>query len=144
MRLEPAEAGTGIVFVRADAGGVEVPATLEYAGPSYYATVLQKDGLKVCTIEHLMAALSALQVDDLYVELQGPELPILDGSSLPFVRAIQEVGFQELGVERQYMTLIRPVVVSEKEKRIAAYPSSDRRRVCALVRGSSEPPRPRP
>ena len=132
MRMLPAEAGTGIVFVRGDAGRVEVPATVEYAGPSFYATVLQKNGLKVWTIEHLMAALYALQVDDLYVELDGPELPILDGSSLPFVRAIQEVGFKELPVERQYMTLIRPVVISEKEKRIAAYPSSEYRVTYAI------------
>jgi len=94
--------------------------------------VLQKDGLKVRTIEHLMAALYALQIDDLVVELDGPELPILDGSSLPFVRAIQNVGFEELPVERQYMTLIRPVVVSEKEKRIAAYPSSEYRVTYAI------------
>ncbi len=132
MRMLPAEAGTGIVFVRGDAGRVEVPATVEYAGPSFYATVLQKNGLKVWTIEHLMAALYALQVDDLYVELDGPELPILDGSSLPFVRAIQEVGFKELPVERQYMTLTRPVVVSDREKRIAAYPSSEYRVTYAI------------
>ncbi len=132
MHLVPAEAGTGIVFVRSDAGGVKIPATLEYAGPSFYATVLQRDGLQVCTIEHLMAALYALQVDDLYVELDGPELPILDGSSRPFVRAIRDVGFEELSVERQYMTLTRPVVVSEKDKRIAAYPSPEYRVTYAI------------
>ena len=132
MRLVPAEAGTGIVFVRTDEGAASIPATLEFAGPSFYATVLEKGGLKVGTIEHLMAALYALQVDDLLVEVDGPELPILDGSSRPFVEAIQDAGFRELSVERQYMTLVRPVVVSKDEKRIAAYPARDYRVTYAI------------
>jgi UDP-3-O-[3-hydroxymyristoyl] N-acetylglucosamine deacetylase len=132
IRLVPAEAGSGIVYIRTDAAGARVPATVEYAGPSFYATVLQKDGVKVGTIEHLMAALYALQIDDLQVEVDGPELPILDGSSLPFVTAILKAGFRELPVERQYMTLIRPVVVSDKEKRIAAYPAAEFRVTYAI------------
>jgi UDP-3-O-[3-hydroxymyristoyl] N-acetylglucosamine deacetylase len=132
MRLLPAEASTGIVFVRTDAGGARIPATLEHAGPSFYATVLRRGELKISTIEHLMAALYALQVDDLLVELDGPELPILDGSSRPFVEAILDVGRVELGVDRQYMTLIRPLVVSDQEKRIAAYPAPEYRVTYAI------------
>ena len=85
MRLVPAEAGSGIVFVRTDAGHATIPATLEHAGPSFYATVIGRDGATVSTVEHLMAALYALQVDDLRIELNGAEVPILDGSSRPFV-----------------------------------------------------------
>ena len=79
MRLIPAAPGTGIVFVRTDAGCVRIPARFELAGPSFYATVLEKDGASVSTIEHLMAALYALQVDDLEVALDAGEVPILDG-----------------------------------------------------------------
>lgn len=132
MRLLPAGPETGIVFVRADEGGMEIPATLEYAGPSFYATVLEREGVRVSTIEHLMAALYALQVDDLRVELDGPEPPILDGSSSPFVRAILEAGRVALPREREYLTLTRPVVVEEPEKRIAAYPAAEYRVTYAI------------
>ena len=132
MRLVPAEAETGIVFVRTDADGARLPATIEHVGPSFYATVLRRDELRISTVEHLMAALYALQVDDLMVELDGAELPILDGSSRPFVEAILEAGRTELPVERQYMTLVRPVIVSDQEKRIAAYPSPEFRITYAI------------
>ncbi len=131
-RWVPAEPGTGIVFVRTDAGGARIPATLDHAGPSFYSTVLQKDGLRVGTIEHMMAALYAMQVDDLLVEVDGSELPILDGSSRPFVQAILATGRVELAAERQYMTLIRPIVISEDEKRIAAYPAPEFRVTYAI------------
>ncbi len=132
MRLLPGGPETGIVFVRTDAGGMEIPGTLAHAGPSFYATVLEREGVRVSTIEHLMAALYALQVDDLRVELDGPEPPILDGSSRPFVRAILEAGRVALPCEREYLTLTRPVVVEEAEKRIAAYPAADYRVTYAI------------
>jgi UDP-3-O-[3-hydroxymyristoyl] N-acetylglucosamine deacetylase len=132
MRLVPAEAETGIVFVRTDEGGTRIPATLDFAGPSFYATVLQKEGVRVSTIEHLMAALYALQIDDLWIELEGAEPPILDGSAKPFVEAILDAGRSDLPVEREYMTLIRPIVVSEQEKRIAAYPAPEYRVTYAI------------
>jgi len=133
MRLVPAEAGNGIVFVRKDAGDAEIPGTLEHAGPSFYATVLERDGVRVSTIEHLMAALYAMQVDDLRVELDGAEPPILDGSARPFVEAILQAGRVELAVERQYLTLTRPVVVVDSpDKRIAAYPAAEYRVTYAI------------
>jgi UDP-3-O-[3-hydroxymyristoyl] N-acetylglucosamine deacetylase len=132
MRLVPAEPGTGIQFIRSDAGGAMVPATLEFVGPSFYATVIRKDDAVVSTIEHLMAALYALQVDDLSVELDGSEVPILDGSSRPFVDLVLEAGRIESGVERQYVTLVRPLVVTDDEKRIAAYPCSEYRVTYAI------------
>jgi len=132
LRLLPAAAGTGIVFVRTDAGGVEIPATLKYVGPSFYATVIQRDEVSVSTIEHLMAGLYALLVDDVRVELDGPEVPILDGSSKPFVDLILRAGRRELPVPRKYINLIRPVIVSDAEKRIAAYPSREYRVTYAI------------
>jgi UDP-3-O-[3-hydroxymyristoyl] N-acetylglucosamine deacetylase len=132
MRLLPAEAGSGIVFVRTDAGGVEIPATLDHAGPSNYATVIQKGDLTVSTIEHLMAALYAMLIDDLRIELNGPEVPVMDGSSRPFVEMVQRAGRVELPQPREYMSLVKPVVVSRDEKRIAAYPSREYRVTYAI------------
>ena len=127
LRLLPAAAETGIVFVRTDAGGVEIPADLEFAGPAFYATVLVKDGVSVSTIEHLMAALYALGVDDARIELDGPEVPILDGSARPFVDQILAAGLRELPVLRQYITIVRPIEVREEEKTISVHPCPEYR-----------------
>ena len=75
--------------------------------------MIERDGVTVSTIEHLMAALYALQVDDLRVELDGPEVPVLDGSARPFVDCLLDAGLAELPVEREYMTLVRPIVVTD-------------------------------
>jgi UDP-3-O-[3-hydroxymyristoyl] N-acetylglucosamine deacetylase len=132
MRLLPAEPDTGIRFVRTDAGGAVVPADLLYAGPSFYATVLNKDGVTVSTIEHLMAALYALQVDDLVIELDGPEVPILDGSSRPFVDLILEAGRVESDVPRQYLTVVKPIQVEHEDKRISVHPHPEYRVTYAI------------
>jgi UDP-3-O-[3-hydroxymyristoyl] N-acetylglucosamine deacetylase len=132
VRLVPAEASTGIVFVRTDLGGARIPARLENAGPSFYATVLQKDEATVSTIEHLMAALYALQVDDLEVEIDGGEVPILDGSSQPFVAAVREAGFREHDVEREYIHIVKPIAVEHEGKRISVHPCSEYRVTYAI------------
>lgn len=132
MRLCPAAAGTGVVFVRTDAGDAVVPATLDHAGPSFYATALRRGDVTVSTIEHLMAALYALQVDDLRIELDGPEVPILDGSSRPFVDAVLQAGRIELDLPRQYLTIVRPISVEQDEKRISVYPHPEYRVTYAI------------
>jgi len=121
-----------VVFVRLDAGGIEIPADLEHAGPSFYATVIQSGDVVVRTIEHLMAGLYAFLVDDVRIELDGEEVPILDGSSRPFVEAILSAGRRELDRPREYITLVRPVVVTEDDKRIAAYPGREYRVTYAI------------
>ena len=132
LRLVPAPADTGIVFVRTDAGGARIPARLDYAGPSFYATVLQKDGLTVSTIEHLMAALYALQVDDLEIEIDGAEVPILDGSSRPFVEAIQDAGGHEHDVLRQYIHIVKPIAITHEDKSISIRPCGEYRVTYAI------------
>ena len=132
LRLVPAAAGTGIVFVRTDLGGVRIPARLENAGPSFYATVLEKDGATVSTIEHLMAALYALQVDDLEIEMSAAEAPILDGSSKPFVGTILDAGFRELDATREYIHVVRPVTVTHEDKRISVHPCAEYRVTYAI------------
>jgi UDP-3-O-[3-hydroxymyristoyl] N-acetylglucosamine deacetylase len=134
VRLEPAPAESGIVFVRTDAGDLEIPATLEHAGPSFYATVLQRGGVSVSTIEHLMAALYALGIDDARIRIDGPEVPVLDGSSRPFVDAISSAGIVETSVPRLYITVVRPITVSmeEKEKSISVHPCREYRVTYAI------------
>jgi UDP-3-O-[3-hydroxymyristoyl] N-acetylglucosamine deacetylase len=132
MRLDPAPAGNGIVFVRTDLAGARIPARLENAGPSFYATVLQKDGATVSTIEHLMAALYALQVDDLDVLLDAAEVPILDGSSQPFVSAVGDAGFREHDVAREYIHVVKPITVAHEDKRISVHPCSEYRVTYAI------------
>jgi UDP-3-O-[3-hydroxymyristoyl] N-acetylglucosamine deacetylase len=132
IRLVPAPAETGIVFVRTDLGGVAIPALIENAGPSFYATVLQRDGATVSTIEHLMAALYAMQVDDLTIEVSAGEVPILDGSSRPFVTAILEAGFRDSDAVRQYIHVTRPLTVTHEEKRISVHPCPEYRVTYAI------------
>jgi UDP-3-O-[3-hydroxymyristoyl] N-acetylglucosamine deacetylase len=132
MRLVPSPSGAGITFVRTDLGGARIPARLDYAGPSFYATVLEKDGATVSTIEHLMAALYALQVDDLDVELDAPEVPILDGSSQPFVVAIRDAGWRESDVPRDYIHIVKPITVTHEDKRISVHPCGEYRVTYAI------------
>lgn len=132
LTMEPAEPGTGIVFVRGDLGGTEIPATLDHAGPSFYATVLESDGARVSTIEHLMAALYALQVDDLRLVLDAEEVPILDGSSRPFVEEILGAGRVEHGEARQYLHVVRPISVVHEDKKISVYPCREYRVTYAI------------
>lgn len=132
MRLRPAPAGSGIVFVRTDLGGRRIPALIENAGPSFYATVLRKDGASVSTIEHLMAALYAMQVDDLDIELDAGEVPILDGSSKPFVEGILAAGFQSHGVDRQYIHVTKPLTVTHEDKQISVHPCPEYRVTYAI------------
>jgi UDP-3-O-[3-hydroxymyristoyl] N-acetylglucosamine deacetylase len=131
LTLVPAPAEHGVVFERTDLGA-RIPATLDHAGRAFYATVLERDGASVSTVEHLLAALYALQVDDVLVRLDGPEVPILDGSARPFVDAILGAGRVELPVSRRYIHLVRPVAVERDDKRIAAHPAADFRVTYAI------------
>jgi UDP-3-O-[3-hydroxymyristoyl] N-acetylglucosamine deacetylase len=132
MTLRPAPADTGIVFTRADLGGIRIPALIENAGPSFYATVLQKNGASVSTIEHLMAALYAMQVDDLEIELDAAEAPILDGSSKPYVEQILAAGFTEHALPREYIHVTKPLTVTHEDKRISVHPCPEYRVTYAI------------
>jgi UDP-3-O-[3-hydroxymyristoyl] N-acetylglucosamine deacetylase len=131
-KFRPAPPDTGIVFVRTDLGGARIPALIENAGPSFYATVLQKDGASVSTIEHIMAALYAMQVDDLEIELDAAEAPILDGSAKPFVDAILDAGFREHDVVREYLHITKPLTITHEEKRISVHPCTEYRVTYAI------------
>jgi UDP-3-O-[3-hydroxymyristoyl] N-acetylglucosamine deacetylase len=110
LRLLPAPAEHGIRFRRTDVN-VEIPARLECLGAQDHATTLTHDGVSVGTVEHLLSALHGLGIDDAQVEVDGPEIPILDGSAAPFVILVHEAGTKPLGVPRQYIEVLQPVEV---------------------------------
>ena len=123
LSLKPASADSGIWFRRSDLGGVELPATVQHVGGIHYATGLTRDAVRVDTVEHLLAALVSLGIDNVVVELNSPEVPIMDGSAAPFIYLIQEAGVRELGARRRYLKVLRPMSLSRGDKRIALYPS---------------------
>lgn len=112
ITFQPADAGTGIVFSRALADGTtaEYRAVSSQVGNTDLCTVLGTNMARsVATIEHVMAAIYALGLDNLVVEVEGAEMPIMDGSSFPFIEAIEQVGTVNLGVKRRYIRVIKPV-----------------------------------
>jgi UDP-3-O-[3-hydroxymyristoyl] N-acetylglucosamine deacetylase len=123
LSLKPAPADFGIRFRRSDLGGLEVPATVKHVGGINYATGLTRDAVKVDTVEHLLAALVSLGVDNVVVELDSPEVPIMDGSASPFIHLIHEAGVRQLGSARRYLKVQRPLSLSLQDKSIAVFPS---------------------
>ncbi len=123
LSLKPAAADTGIRFRRSDLGGLEVPATVKHVGGINYATGLTCDAVQVDTVEHLLAAIISLGIDNVIVELNSPEVPIMDGSAAPFIYLIQEAGVKPLVAPRRYLKVLRPISLSRGDKRIALYPS---------------------
>jgi UDP-3-O-[3-hydroxymyristoyl] N-acetylglucosamine deacetylase len=123
LTLKPAPADHGVRFVRADLDGVEIPARVTHLAGMHYATGLARETGQVDTIEHLLAALASLGIDNVIVELDSPEVPIMDGSAAPFVYLIQEAGVKPLAAPRRYLKVLRPIALSQGDKRIALYPS---------------------
>src|SRR3970040_1741937 len=124
LSLKPAPADYGIRFRRTDLGGLEIPATVTHLGGIQYQTGLTREAVSVETVEHLLAALTALGIDNVVVELNHPEVPIMDGSSAPFVYLIQEAGVKRLEAPRRYLKVLRPISLTNGDKRIALYPSA--------------------
>ena len=105
MTLIPAEADHGVVFKRLDAGGRQVHAHSAFVNEVVLSTGLESQGVKVSTIEHLMSALSALGVDNVLVELDSFEVPIMDGSSAPFIFLVQSAGIEEQDVPKRFIVI---------------------------------------
>ena len=124
LSLKPAPADYGIRFQRSDLGGLEIPATVTHLGGIAYQTGLTREAVSVETVEHLLAALTALGIDNAIVELNHPEVPIMDGSAAPFVHLIlNEAGVKRLQAPRRYLKVLRPISLAQGDKRIALYPS---------------------
>jgi UDP-3-O-[3-hydroxymyristoyl] N-acetylglucosamine deacetylase len=116
LTLHPADAGTGLRFIRTCIDGEqdrEIPADIGAVTATEFATVLgDASGPLVSTAEHVLAALAGLGVDNAIVEVDGPEAPIMDGSAAPFVAVIDQVGLRTLGLPRRYIKVLRPVQVA--------------------------------
>src|SRR5689334_9402158 len=123
LSLKPAPADSGIRFQRSDLGGLEIPATVTHLGGIQYQTGLTREAVSVETVEHLLAALTALGIDNAIVELNSPEVPIMDGSAAPFVYLVHEAGIKRLQAPRRYLKVLRPISLTQGDKRIALYPS---------------------
>ena len=123
LRLKPAPSDHGIRFRRLDLDGLEVPATADRIVDLNYATGLAQDEASVRTVEHLLAALVGLGIDNVGVELNQSEVPIMDGSAASFVYLVHEAGVKTLKASRRFLKVVRPIALSKGNKRIAVYPS---------------------
>jgi UDP-3-O-[3-hydroxymyristoyl] N-acetylglucosamine deacetylase len=125
LRLMPAPADTGIVFRRVDLDGFEIEAHVRNVARVSYATSLMKRGVLLSTTEHLLAALYSCGVDNVYIELDALELPILDGSSQPFVTMLEQAGIRRLRKRRRYLKVTKPLEFSEGGRHIGIYPAEN-------------------
>ncbi|WP_244847281.1 UDP-3-O-acyl-N-acetylglucosamine deacetylase [Caballeronia sp. SL2Y3] len=117
LTLRPAAVGTGIVFSRIDLPQpVDIPASAMAIGDTRLASVLQKDGARVSTIEHLMSACAGLGIDNLYVDVTAEEIPIMDGSASSFVFLIQSAGIEEQNAPKKFIKVKKPVEVRDGDK----------------------------
>src|SRR5271168_2592696 len=130
LRLLPAPADTGIVFRRVDLDNFEIEAHVRNVARVSYATSLMKQGVLLSTVEHLLAALYSCGVDNVYVELDALELPILDGSSKPFIELLAQAGIRKLRRQRRYIRVIKPLEFSDGDRRIGIYPADEFRVHC--------------
>ena len=117
IALRPAAPNTGIVFRRIDLDPVvDLPALALLVGDTRMCSCLERDGVKVGTIEHLMSAFAGLGIDNAFVDLDAAEVPILDGSASPFVFLIQSAGIEEQPVAKKFIRVTRPIEVRESDK----------------------------
>ncbi|MFH1176846.1 MAG: UDP-3-O-acyl-N-acetylglucosamine deacetylase [Acidobacteriota bacterium] len=124
LRLRPAPVGTGIVFVRSDLG-VAISARAENTRDLAYATTLAVRGVEVGTVEHLLAALTGMGVTNVFVDIDGAEVPILDGSALPFVQLLQQAGVVDQRVSLPEVRVHEAVRVGDGDRWVALEPASD-------------------
>ncbi|MGH8155164.1 MAG: UDP-3-O-acyl-N-acetylglucosamine deacetylase [Rhodanobacteraceae bacterium] len=117
MTLRPAAVNSGIVFRRTDlAEPVVIPARCEHVGDTRLSSTLVKDGVRVGTVEHLMSAMAGLGIDNAYVDLSAPEVPIMDGSAGPFVFLLQSAGIEEQSAPKRFIRIRKPVKVEGGDK----------------------------
>jgi UDP-3-O-[3-hydroxymyristoyl] N-acetylglucosamine deacetylase len=125
VRLVPAPADTGIVFRRVDLDQFQIEAHGSNVARVSYATSLMKQGVLLSTTEHLLAAIYSCGIDNIFIDIDAIEVPILDGSAEPFMQMIDEAGIRKLRRKRKYLKVIKPVEVVEDGRRIAIYPSHE-------------------
>lgn len=117
LALRPAPPDTGIVFRRLDVEPpVDIPVAPERVTDTRLCSAIERDGVKIATVEHLMSALAGLGVDNVYIDLTGPEVPIMDGSAAPFVFLVQSAGLEAQAAARRYIRVRKTVRVEEGDK----------------------------
>ncbi len=121
--LHPSAEDTGITFIRSDLG-IKIPATSAHVTDTRLCTTIGNAETSISTVEHLLSALAGLGVDNARIEVSGPEVPIMDGSSAPFVFLIQCAGIREQGKAKKVMRMLKRVEVSDGDKRCALYPAA--------------------
>ena len=124
MRLIPAPAGSGIVFRRTDLENFEIPATGRNVAKVSYATSLMRGSVLISTTEHLLSALIGYGVDNVIIEVDNLEVPILDGSALPYVQAFDTVGLLRQRRRREVLRILKEVEVRDGSKFIGVYPGT--------------------
>lgn len=126
LTIKPADQNTGYVFVRTDVTDKNnvIAGLWDHVTETQLCTVLSnKDGVTISTVEHVLSALAALGVDNAVLEIDGPEIPIMDGSAAAFVDMIDKVGVQAQNASKRYLLLKKPVVYNEGDKTITLTPS---------------------
>lgn len=125
LRLLPAPADTGIVFRRTDLGNFPIEAQGQNVARVSYATSLMKQGVWLSTTEHLLAAIYSCGIDNVYIDIDSVEVPILDGSAEPFMRMLDDAGVRKLRRRRKYLKVLKPLQVEEGDRRIGIYPADE-------------------
>jgi UDP-3-O-[3-hydroxymyristoyl] N-acetylglucosamine deacetylase len=123
IAIRPATPNTGIVFCRSDLpGNPAIPARAENVVDTRMATVLEKDGARVSTVEHLMSAFFGMGIDNAYVDVSAEEVPIMDGSAATFVFLLQQAGVEEQEAVKKYVRVLKPIAVEQGDKRVSLAP----------------------
>lgn len=123
LKIRPAPINTGIVFRRVDLDPVvEIPACYENVSDTMLCTSLQYNNVRVATVEHLLSALAGLGIDNAYIDINGPEIPIMDGSAAPFVFLIQAAGIREQGAAKRFIRILKPIRLEEQDKYVQFLP----------------------
>ena len=132
IRILPAPVSTGIVFVRTDLDNFAIPASWRNVARVSYATSLMRQGVLISTTEHLLSVLYSMGIDNAFIEIDNLEVPILDGSGMPFVNLIKSAGLRHYRRKRRYLRIRRPVSVEDKGKRITILPDESFRLTCEI------------
>jgi len=125
VELKPVPAGSGVTFVRADLDGLRIPALQASTTALDHATTVGKDDVQIGTVEHLLAAIMACGITDVDIDIDGPEVPIIDGSALPFMHLIDAAGVRELNAEMPVLRLREPLEIVEGDKSIRIVPAKN-------------------
>lgn len=132
MKLVPAPENTGVVFIRRDLGCKGMNVNISSVVDTRLSTNLRSNRVEVKTVEHLLASLSGLGLDNIYIELDGPEVPIMDGSALMFIDMIIEAGIEIQSKKVPYLRITKPIIIKNRSSHIGIFPYEGRRVSCSI------------